>query len=69
MKRLEQVRLEVDSRRHTVTGLGHQIEKQRAKVTPGGASTAQKAENQMDQTIRKMQHKENKLAGGPATLL
>ena len=63
MKTLEQVRLEVDSRRHTVTALGHAIEKQRAKVVPAGTSTAQKVENQMDQTIRKMQHKENKLAG------
>jgi len=66
MKKLEQVRLEVDSRRHTVTALGHQIEKQRAKVTPAGTSAAQKVEVQMDQTIRKMQHKENKLAGGPS---
>ncbi|BDA44078.1 hypothetical protein COCOBI_05-2620 [Coccomyxa sp. Obi] len=62
MKRLEQVRLEVDSRRHTVTALGHAIEKQRAKLAPTGTSSAQKVENQMDQTIRKMQHKENKLA-------
>lgn len=68
MKRLEQVRLEVDSRRHTVTALGHAIEKQRAKVAPAGTSTAQKVENQMDQTIRKMQHKENKLAGASLSL-
>jgi hypothetical protein len=64
MKRLEEVRLEVDSRRHTVTALGHQIEKQRAKLSPAAGSNAQKVEVQMDQTIRKMQHKENKLAGG-----
>ena len=64
MKRLEEVRLEVDSRRHTVTALGHQIEKQRAKLSPAAGGTQQKVENQIDQTIRKMQHKENKLAGG-----
>lgn len=68
MKRLEEVRLEVDSRRHTVTALGHAIEKQRAKMAPAGTSTAQKVENQMDQTIRKMQHKENKLAGAALSL-
>ena len=59
MKRLEGVRLEVDSRRHTVAALGGKIEAQRARLP----QTRSKGEFQMEQTIRKMQHKENKLAG------
>ena len=59
MKRLEGVRLEVDSRRHTVAALGAKIEAQRARLP----QTRSKGEFQMEQTIRKMQHKENKLAG------
>lgn len=61
MKRLEGVRLEVDSRRHTVAALGGKIEAQRARLP----HTRSKGEFQMEQTIRKMQHKENKLAGAP----
>jgi len=62
MKRLEGVRLEVDSRRHTVAALGAKIEGQRARLP----QTRSKGEFQMEQTIRKMQHKENKLAGARA---
>lgn len=56
MKRLEGVRLEVDSRRRTVVDLRHSIEGKKAKPqTP-------KLEFQTEQLIKKMQHKENKLA-------
>jgi hypothetical protein len=62
MKKLEQVRLEVDSRRHTVSQLAQKIEKQRAKLTAAGDRA--KGEETIETTIRRMQHKENKLAGG-----
>lgn len=62
MKKLEQVRLEVDSRRHTVSQLAQKIEKQRAKLTAAGDRA--KSEETIETTIRRMQHKENKLAGG-----
>ena len=56
MRRLEGVRLEVDSRRRTVVDLRHRIEAKKAKAqTP-------KLEFQTEQLIKKMQHKENKLA-------
>ena len=61
MKKLEQVRLEVDSRRHTVSQLAQKIEKQRTKLTAAG--DRQKGEDTLEATIRRMQHKENKLAG------
>ena len=61
MKKLEQVRLEVDSRRHTVSQLAQKIEKQRTKLTAAG--DRQKGEDNLEATIRRMQHKENKLAG------
>ncbi|CAL5218477.1 g163 [Coccomyxa viridis] len=60
MKKLEQVRLEVDSRRHTVSQLAQKIEKQRNKLTAAG--DRQKGEDNLEATIRRMQHKENKLA-------
>ena len=56
MKRLEAVRLEGDSRRRTVVDLRHTIETKKAK--PQSA----KLEFQTEQLIKKMQHKENKLA-------
>jgi len=59
MKRLEGVRLEVDSRRRTVVGLGAAVDAQRLRLP----HTRSKGEWQMEQTIKKMQHKENKLAG------
>ena len=56
MKRLEGLRLEVDSRRRTVLGLRQAIDAKASKAqTPKG-------EFQTEQLIRKMQHKENKLA-------
>ena len=74
MKRLEQVRLEVDSRRHTVNALNHAIStKQGRQPKPGTnpSQSNQRLETQIELTIRRMQHKENKLAGAalPLTLL
>lgn len=65
MKRLEQVRLEVDSRRHTVNALNDAItakQKKQPKNAPPSQSS-QRLETQIELTIRRMQHKENKLAG------
>ena len=59
MKRLEGVRLEVDSRRRTVVGLGSAVDAQRLRLP----HTRSKGEWQMEQTIKKMQHKEHTLAG------
>lgn len=59
MKKLEGVRLEVDSRRRTVMGLGLTIDRQRARLP----QTRHKGEFNLEQTVKKMQHKENKLAG------
>ena len=58
MKRLEGVRLEVDSRRRTVVSLGTAIDKQRLRLP----HTRSKGEWQMEQTIKRLQHKEAKLA-------
>ena len=46
--------------RRTVADLGQRIDKQRARLP----QTRNKGEFEMEQTIKKMQHKENKLAGG-----
>ena len=59
MNKLEGVRLEVDSRRRTVAELGQKIDKQRARLP----QTKVKGEFDIEQTIKKVQHKENKLAG------
>ena len=59
MQRLEGVRLEVDSRRRTVAELARKIDRQRARLP----QTRSKGEFEMEQTIKKMQHKENKLSG------
>ena len=59
MKKLEEIRLEVDSRRRTVADLGAKVEKQRARLP----QTRAKGEDEMQNTIKTMQHKENKLAG------
>lgn len=56
MRRLEAVRLEVDSRRRTVVDLRNTIENKKAKPITA------KLEFQVEQLIKKMQHKENKLA-------
>lgn len=61
MNKLEGVRLEVDSRRRTVAELGQKIDKQRARLP----QTKTKGEHDIEQTIHKVQHKENKLAGKP----
>lgn len=58
MNKLEGVRLEVDSRRRTVAELGQKIDKQRARLP----QTKVKGEFDIEQTIKKVQHKENKLA-------
>ncbi len=63
MQRLEGVRLEVDSRRRTVADLARKIDRQRAKLP----QTRSKGEFEMEQTIKKMQHKENKLSGKSST--
>lgn len=59
MKQLEGVRLEVDSRRRTVLGLNSTLEKQRVRLP----ETKAKGEVKLEQVVKKMQHKENKLAG------
>ena len=64
MNKLEGVRLEVDSRRRTVAELGQKIDKQRARLP----QTKVKGEFDIEQTIKKVQHKENKLAGVPQAL-
>lgn len=58
MKKLEALRLEVDSRRRTVSQLGKRVEKQRAKLP----QTRAKGELEMEGTIKTLQHKENKLS-------
>lgn len=57
---VDNLRLEVDSRRHTVISLAAQVDKLRASLSKAGAST--KLENQLDETIKTLQHKEGKLA-------
>lgn len=61
MKELEALRLEVDSRRHTVIDLAATVDKQRAKLSKGSGSDG-KLEGALDDTIKKLQHKEGKLA-------
>lgn len=69
MKRLEAVRLEVDSRRHTVTALTKDCDRLREKMRNLAGPQAAKMEFQMDQSIKRMQHKENKLAGPTLNLM
>lgn len=61
MKEVEALRLEVDSRRHTVIDLAASVDKQRARLGKVGGHDA-KLESQMDDTIKKLQHKESKLS-------
>ena len=61
MKELEALRLEVDSRRHTVIDLAASVDKQRAKLSKANGSDA-RMEGSLDDTIKKLQHKEGKLA-------
>lgn len=58
VKAVEDLRLEVDSRRHTVADLSSQVDKYRAKLNKGANS---KIEQSMEDTIKKLQHKEGKL--------
>jgi hypothetical protein len=60
MKEVEALRLEVDSRRHTVIDLAASVDKQRAKLGKVGGHDA-KLEANLDDTIKKLQHKEGKL--------
>lgn len=61
MKKLEQIRLEVDSRRRTVLDLSMKVEKMRDNLP----KTRAKGEDEMQATMKQQQHKENKLAGHP----
>ena len=58
VKGVEDLRLEVDSRRHTVADLASQVDKHRAKLNKGADA---KVEAKMEETIKTMQHKEAKL--------
>jgi hypothetical protein len=62
MKRLEGVRLEVDSRQRTVSGLTTTLNKQRATLPPSNTQMRTKGEVNVDTTIRKLTNKDNKLA-------
>ena len=63
MKRLEGVRLEVDSRQRTVSSLTTTLNKQRATLPPNNTQMRTKGEVSVDSTIRKLTNKDNKLAG------
>lgn len=65
MKRLEQIRLEVDSRRRTEADLSMKVEKLRDNLPRTGA----KGNEQMQDTIRELQHKQNKLAAAQQSFL
>lgn len=65
MKRLEAIRLEVDSRRRTEADLSMKVEKQRDNLPKTGA----KGNDQMQDTIRELQHKQNKLAAAQQSFL
>jgi len=58
VKAVEDLRLEVDSRRHTVADLSAQVDKLRAKLNTGADA---KVEAKMEDTIKTLQHKEAKL--------
>lgn len=57
MKRLEALRLELDSRRRTVTDLHIRCERVRASL----GTTQTRGEVELEVTLRKMQHKEDKM--------
>jgi hypothetical protein len=61
LKEVEALRLEVDSRRHTVIDLAASVDKQRAKLSKMNGSDY-RVEAALDETIKKLQHKEGKLA-------
>jgi hypothetical protein len=56
---VDMLRLELDSRRRQVAGLSVKVDKQRGKLTKKAGDS--KMEAVMDQTIKKLQHKEGKL--------
>ena len=58
MKKLEALRLEVDSRRRTVARLGKRVDIQRAQLP----QTRARGEYDMENTIKVLQHKEAKLS-------
>ena len=58
MKKLEALRLEVDSRRRTVGKLGRRVDCQRAQLP----QTRARGEYDMENTIKVLQHKETKLS-------
>lgn len=58
MKKLEALRLEVDSRRRTVSKLGKRVDFQRAQLP----QTRARGEYDMENTIKVLQHKEAKLS-------
>ncbi len=58
MKKLEALRLEVDSRRRTVSKLGKRVDIQRAQLP----QTRARGEYDMENTIKVLQHKEAKLS-------
>ena len=61
IRELEQLRLEVDSRRHTVIDLATSVDKQRTKLSKANGGDG-KLEGGLDDTIKKLQHKETKLS-------
>lgn len=60
MKDLEALRLEVDSRKHTVTDLTAAVDKLREKNNKAGGDP--KLDVQIEETVKKLAHKEGKLA-------
>lgn len=60
MKEVEALRLEVDSRRHTVIDLAATVDKHRARLSRVHGSD-HRLETTLDETIKKLQHKEGKL--------
>lgn len=58
MKKLEALRLEVDSRRRTVAKLGRRVDNQRSNLP----QTRARGEYDMENTIKVLQHKEAKLS-------
>lgn len=58
MKKLESLRLEVDSRRRTVSRMGKRVDSQRAQLP----QTRARGEYDMENTIKVLQHKEAKLS-------
>jgi len=61
MKEVEALRLEVDSRRHTVMDLSSTVDKLREKLSKANGKDG-KIEAHLDETVKKLQHKEGKLS-------